>query len=55
MKWLSHLIMRLVDKGDWKPFRVHQGSFVISHLIFAYDLLLFVEAYVEQMQVITSV
>lgn len=45
---LSHLIADHVEAGYWKPMRVGRIGPQISHLMFADDLLLFLEASVEQ-------
>ena len=41
---LTHLIEIAVNKGKWKPMCVERQGPLISHLLFADDLLLFVEA-----------
>jgi hypothetical protein len=50
MDKLSHLIMEEVDKGEWKTMRAGRHGPVISHLMFADDLLLFGQATVKQME-----
>jgi hypothetical protein len=41
---LSHLIMHAVETGEWKAIKAGRNGPVISHLMFADDLLLFGEA-----------
>lgn len=45
---LSHIIANQVEVDYWKPMRAGREGPQISHLLFADDLLLFVEASVEQ-------
>lgn len=52
MDYLSHIIADHVIEGSWKPMRAGRLGPIISHLIFADDLLLFVEASIDQMQTI---
>jgi hypothetical protein len=40
MDKLSHLIMEAIDDGKWKPMRAGRNGPLISHLMFADDLLL---------------
>lgn len=47
----SHFIQKKVDEGSWKPIRIARGALCISHL-FTKDLLLFVEAFFNQMEVV---
>ncbi|MCH81151.1 putative non-LTR retroelement reverse transcriptase, partial [Trifolium medium] len=49
MDKLSHLIMHEVDNGNWKAMKVGRNGPVVSHLMFADDLLLFGEATERQM------
>ncbi|XP_072087408.1 uncharacterized protein [Arachis hypogaea] len=44
MDQLTHLIMEGVDNGSWNPMRAGRNGPQISHLMFADDLILFVEA-----------
>lgn len=44
MEKLSRDILEEVEKGHWKPIRVTQGRVGVSHLFFAYDLIIFSEA-----------
>ncbi|KAL4298891.1 hypothetical protein AHAS_Ahas17G0046200 [Arachis hypogaea] len=41
---LSHLIEDMVNEGQWIPFRVGRNGPLISHLMFADDIMLFAEA-----------
>lgn len=52
MERLSHIILDSIDLKQWRPIRVSRGGPMISHLFFADDLLLFVEASCNQMRVI---
>jgi hypothetical protein len=49
---LSHMICREVEAGSWKPMRAGRDGPLISHLMFADDILLFAEASLEQMNLI---
>ncbi|MCH79574.1 putative ribonuclease H protein [Trifolium medium] len=44
MDKLSHMILQGVQDGDWKPMRAGRNGPLISHLMFADDLILFAEA-----------
>ncbi|PNX94494.1 ribonuclease H, partial [Trifolium pratense] len=55
MDKLSHLIMQEVQEGKWKPMRAGRNGPLISHLMFADDLILFAEANVDQLQVVLNV
>jgi hypothetical protein len=44
MDKLSHLVREEVDKGLWIPMKAGRNGPNISHLMFAYDLLLFHQA-----------
>jgi hypothetical protein len=50
MDKLSHLICHAVEEGIWKTLRAGRNGPLVSHLMFADDLLLFGEATDEQMQ-----
>lgn len=52
---LSHLILEKVEEGQWKCLRAGRYWPMISHLMFADDLLLFGQALVEQMQCVLDV
>lgn len=43
MDYLSVMITNYVAKGEWKPFKLNNNDFNISHLLFADDVLLFVK------------
>lgn len=49
MDKLSHLISHAVDNGRWKPMRAGRNGPMVSHLMFAADLLLFGKASVEHL------
>ncbi|CAL1358445.1 unnamed protein product [Linum trigynum] len=49
---LSHLIRESIDQGKWKPIRLNPGGPQLSHIFFADDLILFVEASADQAAVI---
>lgn len=44
MEKLSHLINSQVAQGKWKPMKASRNGPTISHLFFAYGLILFGEA-----------
>jgi hypothetical protein len=50
MDKLSHLIMHAVEEGRWNGIKAGRHGPVVSHLMFADDLLLFGEANERQMQ-----
>ena len=49
---MSQLIVKSVDTGAWKPFRVGKGGTKVSHLCFADNMLLFAEANAKQTETI---
>jgi hypothetical protein len=51
---LSHLISHAVDTGDWKAIRAGRGGPIVSHLMFADDLL-FGEATEDQINCVMKV
>jgi hypothetical protein len=50
MDKLSHLIIHEVNRGKWKGIKAGRNGPMVSHLMFADDLLLFGEAKEGQMQ-----
>ncbi|MCH79274.1 putative non-LTR retroelement reverse transcriptase [Trifolium medium] len=52
---LSHLITQGVHEGEWKPMRAGRNGPLISHLMFADDLILFAEANSSQMSVVLKI
>ncbi|XP_061359165.1 uncharacterized protein LOC133303296 [Gastrolobium bilobum] len=52
MKKLTHIIDTAVHGGLWKPIQVGKEGPKVSHLMFANDLMLFVEASQDQLQVV---
>jgi hypothetical protein len=50
MDKLSHLIMHAVERGEWRGIKAGRTGPMVSHLMFADDLLLFGEATEKQMQ-----
>jgi hypothetical protein len=55
MDKLSHIIAESIDKGEWKPMRAGRHGLVISHLMFADDLLIFGQATEEGMTTVMHV
>jgi hypothetical protein len=55
MDKLSHLISHAVDEGRWKTMRAGRNGPLVSHLMFADDLLLFGEASTNQMKCVTDI
>ncbi|PNX94786.1 ribonuclease H [Trifolium pratense] len=55
MDKLSHLITEAIEDGKWKLMRAGRNGPLISHLMFADDLLLFGQAVEENMKVIMEV
>lgn len=55
LKHLFHLISLAEDHLFWKPIQLARGGPKISHLAFADDLLLFVEASLDQVEVIKTI
>ena len=55
MERLSHAILQSVWEGKWKPISLGSNDPSISHLFFANDLMLFAEAYKEQVTMIEDV
>lgn len=52
MEQLGHLINRVVNLSEWCPIRISRHDAPLSFLFFANDLLLFGEAFVQQILVI---
>ena len=52
MKRLGHVINQVVAKDKWKPIRLSRNCPPLSHLFFVNDLLLFIEANPNQMEII---
>ncbi|KAH9659016.1 reverse transcriptase domain-containing protein [Citrus sinensis] len=52
---LSHGIIQAVNQGRWKPIRLTRIGTPLSHLFFADDLLLFLEANYAQVDVLNDV
>lgn len=44
MDKLTHLILEVVDSGDWTPLKAFHNGPTVLHLVFADDLLLFGKA-----------
>ena len=55
MERLCHLIDRAVVENNWKPIRLSQGGPLLSHILFADNLIVFAEASVAQIRVIRGV
>jgi hypothetical protein len=55
MDKLSHLISQAVQEGEWKPMRAGRNGPLISHLMFADDLILFAEANMDQLNVVLKI
>jgi hypothetical protein len=55
MDKLSHLIAAAIEKGKWKPMRAGRHGPLISHLMFADDLLIFGQAIEEGMEAVMEV
>lgn len=58
MERLGHIITQAVDDGIWKPIKLSKYGPTLSHLflflIFFYDLLLFVEASIDYIEIMMS-
>lgn len=52
MKRLGHLINHAVNNREWKPVKLSRNEQELSHLFFADDQVLFVEASEDQLRVI---
>lgn len=52
MEKLSHIIQSAIDVGQWKPIRSSQVGPMVSHIFFADDIILFVEASTGQTKVL---
>ncbi|XP_061376344.1 uncharacterized protein LOC133318374 [Gastrolobium bilobum] len=52
MEKLSHIIDTVVNENLWKPIRAGKGGPKISHLLFADDLMLFLEASKDQLNIL---
>ncbi|KAL4326217.1 hypothetical protein GQ457_11G022370 [Hibiscus cannabinus] len=48
MERLGHRITLAFDYASWHPFRLIQGGFLISHIFFADDLILYAKTIVDQ-------
>jgi hypothetical protein len=55
MDKLSHLISHEVHVGEWKPMKAGITGPLISHLMFADDLILFAEASAQQLNVVLNI
>jgi hypothetical protein len=55
MDKLSHLIMHVVNVGDWRGIKAGRNGPMVSHLMFADDLLLFGEASENQMNCVMQI
>ena len=55
MERLGHLITEMVKKGKWRPVKASRSGPKISHLFFADDLVLFVEASIDQAVVLKNI
>lgn len=55
MDKLSHLIMEAVEEGSWHPLKAGKNGPLISHLMFADDLLLFGQATRSEMEGVNKV
>jgi hypothetical protein len=55
MDKLSHLIMHAVNVGDWRGIKAGRNGPMVSHLMFADDLLLFGEASEKQMKCVMDI
>lgn len=52
---LSHLITHAIDVEEWNAFKVGRQGHVVSHLMFAYDLLIFGEVIISQMSCVMNI
>ena len=52
---LAHSILHEVQDGSWKPIKLGRGGVPLTHLFFADDLLLFMEASMAQVEVVKRV
>ncbi|XP_061347977.1 uncharacterized protein LOC133293425 [Gastrolobium bilobum] len=52
---LAHMILEVMDKKIWRPIILRKGGPLITHLLFADDLLLFAEAPFEQAKIINGI
>jgi hypothetical protein len=55
MDKLSHLITQGVQEGEWQPMRAGRNGPLISHLMFADDLVLFAEANIHQLETVLKI
>ncbi|KAK2394949.1 hypothetical protein QL285_056723 [Trifolium repens] len=55
MDKLSHLIMHAVNEGEWRGIKAGRHGPMVSHLMFADDLLLFGEATENQMKCVMEI
>lgn len=47
---LSHYVLDAIDNDVWKPMRIGRGGPALSHIMFAYDIILIAEASCSQAQ-----
>ncbi|KAE8666141.1 hypothetical protein F3Y22_tig00112507pilonHSYRG00062 [Hibiscus syriacus] len=55
MERLGHRIHLASEEGAWKPFKLIHGGLPITHLLFAYDLVLYAKATAAQAILIDSI
>lgn len=54
MEKLSHIIMSVVEDGNWKPLKLSRNGHSLSHLFFGDDLLLFSKVTASQTKLVTN-